>query len=328
MQNINQSLTKLHSITRFLRVSSRYYLQNYNLSLFLRFLKNDPEISSIIKSLQSKYPSLKGDLDIAESGNMKDNLMQIRGNLNNFEELVAFCIYFLDKAVVIKGSTIIDHFLPDITSDPGKGFEKDKERFLNDCIEPIVIYIELQIKHSINAAYILQRYKMLCELYEKDRIRGQQETDITKHHLSKFLFDCGFTYSLSETNVQSGRIDNFAINIGLRDKNELSNLPNVIIAEGKIYENDRSIFNDVFNQVHKRIMELNFGEGYCVIFNKSNKNIVLDGVEITGVNSLFYRAVKDSKIYFLIVNLHDDFYASKKLLEELRIDTSKFIINA
>ncbi len=324
MLETNASLSKLHSIARFLRLSGRFYLQNYNLNLFLKFLKSDPEISSIINSLQAKYPSLKDALDKAEGPNMRNDLINIREKIQSFEEYVAFCIYYIDKAVFIRGAAIIDHFLSDTTSDPGRGFEKDKERFLNDCIEPIIIYIELQIKHSINAAYVLQRYKILCEWYEREALLGQNELEITKKHLSKFLFDNGFTYSLSETNVPSGRIDNFAFSIGFRDSNELSNLPNAIIAEGKIYEANDSIFREVFNQVHKRMMELNFSDGYCVIFNRSSNNILLEGIQ-GNINGIFYKIVKDSRIYFLVINLHPDFYDSKKTLGGLSINIAAFV---
>ena len=164
----------------------------------------------------------------------------------------------------------------------------------------------------------------MCEWYEREKIRDKQETRLTRDHLSKFLFDNGFTYSLSETSVPSGRIDNFAFNIGLKDPKELSKLPDAIIVEGKIYDGDKSVFGDVYNQVHKRVMELNFNEGYCVIFNKSNENIVLENVKLGGINSLYFNSVKDSKIYFLIVNLNEDFYSSKSTLRELKVDADKF----
>lgn len=328
MQNTNQSLSKLKSIGKFLQISGKFYFINYNLKLFFDFINNDAEIGSIIKKLLSKYPSFEEDAQNAlRHPNENVQTYRYKGKIKTFEAWVAFCMFYIKVGAEQSGG---NSFIEKVIGlYDGSGYDKERNEVLqcfNDIVEPILLYVELQIEHTLNSLYILQRYKILCEWYERDLIRDKKETEITKDHLSKFLFDNGFTYSLSETTVPSGRIDNFAISIGIKERKELSNLPNAIIAEGKIYENDASIFDKVYNQVHKRVMELNFDEGYCVVFNRSNQNIILENVLLGGTNSLFYKKVKDSKIYFLIVNLHEDFYSSTKSLSELKVDTNKFTI--
>lgn len=329
MEYSNQSLSKLKSIARFLQISGKFYFINYNLKLFYDFVTKDSEIGTIIQKLLSKYPQYKDDAtSILTHPSKQLSEYRSEGKIHSFEEFVAFCLYYVKTATEqAGGNPVFDKVIP---AYDGSGYDKERKdvaQFFNDIIEPILIYVELQIKQTLNTLYILQRYKILCEWYEREKIRDQNETTITKNHLSKFLFDNGFTYSLSETNVPSGRIDNFAINIGIKELKELSNLPNAIIAEGKIYEKNDSIFNEVYNQVHKRVMELNFNEGYCIVFNKSNKNIILENVMLSGTNSLFYRTIKDSKIYFLIVNLNEDFYSSTISLKELKVDTDKFSVD-
>lgn len=329
MQNTNRSLSKLKSIARFLKISGKSYFINYNLKLFYDFIIKDGEIGAIIQKLLLKYPSFESEAtSVLRKPNSHLNDYRGQGKIDSFEEWVAFCCFYVKAAAEQPGGNpVLNKAIPLYD---GSGYNKEREdvtQFFNDIIEPILIYIELQIEQTQNTLHILQRYKILCEWYGREKIRDQKETDITRDHLSKFLFDNGFTYSLSETSVPSGKIDNFAVNIGLRDPKELSNLPDAIIVEGKIYENNKSIFENVYNQVHKRVMELNFNEGYCVIFNKSNKNIILESVQLGGTNSLYYRTVKDSRIYFLIVNLNEDFYSSTKALGELRIDTDEFIKN-
>ena len=51
----NQSLNKLRTITEFLKLSEKFFLQNYNLKIFVDFLHSDPEISIIIETLLSHY---------------------------------------------------------------------------------------------------------------------------------------------------------------------------------------------------------------------------------------------------------------------------------
>lgn len=329
MQNTNRSLSKLKSIARFLKISGKFYFINYNLKLFYDFVTKDSEIGAIIQKLLLKYPSFESEAtSILRQPNLHLNDYRNQGKIHSFEEWVALCCFYIKAAAEQPGGNPVLYKV--IPSYDGSGYDKERQeitQFFNDIIEPVLIYIELQIEQTQNTLHILQRYKILCEWYEREKIRDRQETAITRDHLSKFLFDNGFTYSLSETSVPSGRIDNFALNIGLKDPKELSNLPDAIIVEGKIYKDNKSIFKGVYNQVHKRVMELNFNEGYCVIFNKSNKNIILENVKLGGTNSLYYRTVKDSRIYFLVVNLNEDFYSSTKTLGELRVDTDEFIKN-
>ena len=326
MQNTNQSLLKLRSIAMFLQISGKYYFVNYNLKLFFDFITKDSEIGSIVQKLLVNYPDFEEAAKTMLT-HPNQNLSDLRSKrkIGTFEEWVAFCVFYVKAgAEQSGGNPFIDKVIGQYD---GHGYSKERDdvqQCFNEIIEPILIYIELQIGQTLNTLYILQRYKILCEWYEREKIRDKQETRLTRDHLSKFLFDNGFTYSLSETSVPSGRIDNFAFNIGLKDPKELSKLPDAIIVEGKIYDGDKSVFGDVYNQVHKRVMELNFNEGYCVIFNKSNENIVLENVKLGGINSLYFNSVKDSKIYFLIVNLNEDFYSSKSTLRELKVDADKF----
>lgn len=324
MHTENQSLVKLRSLGHFLKISGRFYFQNYNLFLFQKFLQDDPEISIIIDNLLSRYPKMRTKFEdiLGDTGLQNFRLNEIRSEIEDFDEYVAFCISYLKKAMELnfRGNGIVDSFIQR-TGDPEDRELSPKEQFYNDCIEPILLYIELQVKHDINALFVLQRYKVLCEWFDRENLNDMKsEIDITKNHLSKFLFNSGFTYSLSETNVASGRIDNFAFSLGLEDKKELSRLPNAIIAEGKIFRGQSSIV-EVLNQVDKRMRDLNFRAGYCVIFNKEQKNIKLEGIS-GNVDEIYFRTIKDSRIYFLIINLHNDFYESTASLPEVKVDIS------
>lgn len=313
MEPENQSISKLRSITHFLQVSGRINLQNYNLPLFIEFLKNDPEISSIINNLLIKYDLVRSIVQKLVASN--NHINTIRDQIKTFEEWVAVCLFYIEEVASgkLRGNPVIEKFITDNSRSPN--WDKDdvaKTQFFNDCIEPIRIYIELQIKHSLNIFYIFQKYKILCEWYERDQIFNEKEKEITQHHLSKFLFEQGFTYSFSETKVPTGYIDNFAISIGVKDRKGLSTLPNAIIAEAKIFDGRIQDIRDVKVQISARIRDLLFKDGYCVIFNKTSDEIRLSGKGIEYTNGFFLFNGDNIRIYFIIINLHNDFYKSKK----------------
>jgi len=100
MQPESQSLKKLHSIARFLKLSGKYYFQNFNLKLFYDFIQNDSEIGAIIQKLLLKYSGLEDEASEVV-GNQASNVRSFRGDrkIDSFEEWVAFCrsIYFKAK---------------------------------------------------------------------------------------------------------------------------------------------------------------------------------------------------------------------------------------
>jgi hypothetical protein len=328
MKNENRSLKKLNSIARFLKLSGKYYFQNYNLKLFYDFILNDSEISAIIKKLLLKYHNYQGEAETVIS-DPNQNIQGYRssGKISSFEGWVAFCLFYVQAATKSGGGNVIlEKFVGLRTT----GDEIDREQkivtqFFNDCIEPILIYIELQIQQTQNTLYILQRYKVLCEWHDREYLLKNDELKITKTHLNRYLFDQGFTYSLSETTVPSGKIDNFAFNIGLKDKHEIANLPDAVLAEGKIYDGRKSDVQEVRNQVHKRMADLGFLEGYCVIFNKTDKQIkfslsskisLVDGY----TQGFYFLKDADKTTFFLVINLDTSFSNSTITNEEVIVE--------
>ena len=305
----NYSLKKLKSIAHFLKVSGRFNFQNFNLDLFMDFLLEDPQISIIINNILVKYPKMES---IAKQAIKKAN---DRPRFDTFERWVAYCIAYIKAADVNQGNKVINNFIIDTGAREDDEGLSPKMQFYNDCVEPVLIYIELQIKHTLNSILILQRYKTLCEWYARDEVLGyKNEPQITKNHLSKFLFDQGFTHSLSETTVPSGRIDNFALNLGIK-KEELSNLPDTIVVEGKIFKDGGGLrpIQEVKNQVEKRIKELNFKEGYCVIYNKSNHYIEIEN-RTDNISGTPFLLIENKRIFFIIINLGELFFQSTKII--------------
>ena len=314
---INSSLTKLKSLARFLKISNVSNFQNWNIELFANFLEQEPELAAIIGNIKSKYKHFEKEIQICFNNNEHINNSNIRGQVSSFEEWVAVCLYYIKIAGRNNGSRVTDCFIAN-THKTSIDVEEKKLQFYNDCIEPILIFIELQIKQSHNAIRILERYKILCEWYERDSILPEKELSLTQNHLSKYLFNQGFTYSLAETNVPDGRIDNLALSLGKTSAAELGNLPDVIVAEGKIFKDKPKVITEVMNQTNKRIEHLNLPEGYCVIFNKSEKNINITDAD-GRLSGIPYIITGTKRIFFIIINLNELFFESTTSIEVLDI---------
>lgn len=307
MQPEDQSLLKLQSITSFLKLSGNFLFQNYNLKIFVKFLEDDVELAIIISHLLSKYP--KYQQRFSQSNRPDQNeLNRMRNEIVSFEESVAFSLAYLKSVVTIYFDQInlaIRDFISPTNDDTVRN-----QWFTKECIEPILIYIELHLQATIQAIYLLKRYKVFCEWYGKeDLLIRRREVDITRKHLAKYLFDSGFTYPLVEVVVPSGRIDN------------LTTMPYGIIVEAKIHRsgNPQSAFQEVFNQAYKRTQDLNVQEAFCIIFNKELIEIIVDNAD-GFIENFSYKGKNNSRIYFLVINLYSNHIPSGQSLQQKRAD--------
>lgn len=323
MTTQNPSIAKLEYLAEFLKNSGKFYFINYNIDLFIREIEKDSLIKSVIDTLLSRHDAQKKaaedyvDKGFIEIGDKRVSLNQYRLDcISSFDEWVAFCYSYAKSIGTNRGIGVITSFSVQL-GDKDETDLNQKVQFYYDCIEPIVIYIKTQINFSLNALHILRRYKVLCEWYDREKLLAPKEPQLTRGHLDKYLFDQGFTYSLSETSVPSGRIDNFALSVG-KQLTELSSLLDAIVAEGKIYDGKKRPIIKVKEQILKRLNDLHFNEGYCVIYNKKNNWLHLQNTQ--NIDGIPYIQVDNKHIYFLIINLHDDFYDSTKKMSSVDID--------
>ncbi|MBI4096964.1 MAG: hypothetical protein HY428_00920 [Candidatus Levybacteria bacterium] len=273
----------------------------------MQFLQEDPDISIVLNNLLSRYQKYD---DRFKQSNRPDQseLNKMRSEITSFDENVAFSFSYLKSIVNIYFSNI--HLAINDFISPTNADELRQQRFIDECIKPIQIYIELQIKSALHAINILKRYKVYCEWYgRKDLLLVKKdEPDITKKHLARFLFDSGYTYPLVEVVVPSGRIDNL-----VGDKYS-------VIVEAKIHRNGnpQTTFEKVFNQAYKRTQDLNLPEAFCIIFNRERADIVVNGSD-GNVDICFYKTKNNSRIYFLVINLYES-EDSEKSLPQKKVD--------
>lgn len=315
-----QSIKKLENIADFLKNSGKKLFQNDALTLFVNYIENEPNLLSIIDILADKNKSHYNEMIKFFKGDCYNYFFDYRkNNIKSFDEYVACCWFYLKYiSLIFHGDPIIDKFIGPIYDKSNNDDEKQKLLFYHECVNPIILYIKLQQDHFVNAISILKRYKILCEWYDREQVANEKELQLTNGHLNKYLFEQGFTYSLTETNTNSGRIDNFAFSINASAE-QLKELPDVIVIEGKIFKGTTKIFSEVFEQVRKRLNDFNLLDGYCVIYNKTNNSInLLDkSEEIAGIP---YLSVDNKKIFFIVINLGADFLNSTKKLKGIDIN--------
>lgn len=293
--------TLLDSMEKLLFSSSAFSYANFNLLIFQEFLTNDVQISLLLNNLTTKYPDIStAGEQLNRSGNIEldgvpRNLAQYRTLVNlSFEQLVCLCYSYLRNIQKNKGTAVLKPFCININGDNDS--EISKKVFHAECISPIITYLKKELTETSIALDVLRRYKVLCEWYESKFIFDSKETDITRSHLSKFLFNEGYTYNLTETNVPSGRIDNIIL-----ESNE------IIVAESKIYNGEeKKVVQSVINQTLKRLENFNIADGYSILINKSDKNLKLDGVE-GSISNIEFIKNQYHRVFIIIINVNPIF---------------------
>ena len=146
-------------------------------------------------------------------------------------------------------------------------------------VEPLINFIHDQIDDGGNILYIIERFKLKAEwfrrkelhcLYEGDTSVGERNLD---QELRAGLFDGGIDYPFSEPSSPSGRADIVA----LLESDE------PLVLEVKVFDPERSRgrshIKRGFQQVTRYAQDYNQSVGYLVIFNCSDKQLVISPEE-------------------------------------------------
>jgi len=188
--------------------------------------------------------------------------------------------------------------------------EERKTEYVETFINPIVEYLHDKIDKSNSILYLLEKYKKRIEWFKRKELLDKYKAatkgyeQILEDDLRLFLFDQGIDYPFSTPKSYSGRADL----IGLIDTEE------PLIAEIKIYDSEKGyrkerIFSGI-SQIIKYANDYNKDCGYLVIFNIDSSEILF---KLNEEQKRFPpRVVINNKtFYFITVNLHYDFTASK-----------------
>jgi len=190
------------------------------------------------------------------------------------------------------------------------GYEERKTEYVETFINPVVEFLHDKIDKSNSILYLLEKYKKRIEWFKRRDLFDKYKTatkgfeQILEDDLRLFLFDQGIDYPFSTPKSFSGRADL----VGLIDTEE------PLIAEIKIYDSEKGyrkerIFSGL-SQIIKYANDYNKDCGYLVIFNIDSTEIVFN---LRGEQKRFPPriSINNKTYYFIVVNLHHDYTASK-----------------
>lgn len=170
--------------------------------------------------------------------------------------------------------------------------------FTRLVVDPFVNFLQDRVDDAGNVLYLVERFKLKAEwfvrdelhtLYQSDTKRGETKLD---RQLRANLFEGGIDYPFSDPSSPSGKADIVA-SLGSEDP---------LVLEVKAFDpdsgKDKHNLRQGFYQVLRYASDYNESLGYLVIFNCSNKQLV---VELGEASEAEYppRIIQGGKTFFV-----------------------------
>lgn len=299
-----KKIERIRSLVKRLKSGSLEYFQRTGLNELNNKLLASHDLLSPLSGILPTIPDkLKSSIEIEKKRGSGPEDAWLLGALNSMEsdaEQAALRWYALQetqKTNLGNGSSLftINSWSYSISSEGNTRTNWERvQEFFSSCIEPLIDYIEESLDGEIQLLTAFERYKVLCEWYDRKSLSEMKELEMTQEHLTKFLFHEGFTYNLTEVHSPSGRSDNMIPS------------SDAMIAEAKIFKNEKSI-KDVCSQIEKRMEDFNLPIGYCVIYCQDENIGVPKFLDADGNEGPFviYRTANGKRIAIMTVRLFD-----------------------
>ena len=184
--------------------------------------------------------------------------------------------------------------------------------FTEAVVDPFVNFLHDQIDDGGNILYLLERFKLKAEwfrrkelyrLYQGDTSVGESSLD---QELRASLFEGGVDYPFSQPSSPSGKADIVAL-LGSDDP---------LVLEVKVFDPDRSRgksnLRQGLHQVLRYANDYNQSLGYLVMFNCSDRQLVISSEEASGAE-FPPRITYGGKTFFAIpIDIHPDIASASK----------------
>lgn len=282
-------LERLKALVDTCRNGSRMSFQNSGIVMIADLLETDPDFRACLNLLPPVQPELLSDLRGAIPSHDREGIMNtLKAKVSTYTEQISLCRAYIKEASTWKNNLVVN-----ACSFQHETFTAEKDRVMcaiASCIDPLIGFIEYEFAKHQNLFRAFERYKVLCEWYDRDELSSFREVELTQHHLSKFLFNEGFTYVLSETNVPSGRMDNY-----IQDE--------AVVAEAKFFDGTSDSIKRVLNQAEKRLQDLNLSTGYCVIYCRDKKVPVFTDASGNDGHFVFFDIPNGKRLFFITIRL-------------------------
>lgn len=297
-----KKVERLRKLVQRLKLCSPEDFMRVGLRELVDKLSADPLLLSSLSGILPTIPAkLKGNIEVERrrAGGIEDAwLLGVVGQMQKISERAALRLYALREMLSPTTGTpscfTIRSWSSELSPEGEHKTQKDRiAQFFSSCVDPLLDYIEESVDGEGQLFIAFERYKVLCEWYDKEALRKSEETEMTREHLTKFLFDEGYTYNLTEVVSPSGRIDNLVPS-------------DAVIAEAKIFDGQASV-KKVCNQIEKRLQDFNLPTGYCVVYCKDKQKGVPNFLDADGSEGPFVilRSENGKRIAIMVVRLFD-----------------------
>ena len=274
------------------------------LRYLLQFLDDNPYIRSLLSAIDANT-SVDFEQWAAEQSNMREVQFPQReeGRAKVCYGILKRCASdengheWLRWGSAVSSETKSDLMLRDLTE---------------AVVDPLVNFLHDQIDDAGNVLYLIERFKLKSEwfrrkdlylLYQRDTSVGEASLD---QELRASLFEGGIDYPFSQPSSPSGKADIVAL-LGSDDP---------LVLEVKVFDPDRgkgkSHLRQGFHQVLRYGNDYNQSVGYLVIFNCSDRQLVISSEEASGAE-FPPRIEYGGKTFFVVsIDIHPDTDSASK----------------
>ena len=194
-------------------------------------------------------------------------------------------------------------------------FDAKFRDFTEAVVDPFVNFLHDQIDDGGNILYLLERFKLKAEWFRREELYGlyQGDTSVGESSLDQelraSLFEGGVDYPFSQPSSPSWKADIVAL-LGSDDP---------LVLEVKVFDPDRSRGKSNLRQGLHQVLryaryanDYNQSLGYLVIFNCSDRQLVISSEEASGAE-FPPRITYGGKTFFAIpIDIHPDIASASK----------------
>ena len=292
-----------------------YQTYDAELRYLLEFLDNNPLTRSLLTEVKES-PSVDFEHWVSQHSNYR---------VVNFPESelgrAKVCYGILKQCADGQDGQPWDHWLYLFTK--AKDYDSKLREYTEAIVDPLVNFLHDQIDDGGNVLYLIERFKLKAEwfrreelynLYENNTSVGERTLD---RELRAGLFEGGVDYPFSQPSSPSGEADIVAL-LGSDDP---------LVLEVKVFDPERSKgksnLRQGFHQVVSYANDYNESVGYLVIFNCSDRKLVISSNEVSKPE-VPPRITYGGKTFFIeSIDIHPDTVSASKEKPASRITVSQ-----
>ena len=288
---------------------NRLYRNGYRtypteLLYLLQFLDSNPYTRSLLVALDASS-SVDVEQWVTEHSGWEDYVFpeSEEGRAKVCHGIVKECTYSENPGVWLT-------WLQKFSSE--KRYDDMLRDFTESVVDPLVNFLHDQIDDAGNVLYLIERFKLRAEWFRREELYDlyQDRTSVGETRLDRELreglFEGGVDYPFSQPLSPSGKADVVAL-LGSDDP---------LVLEVKVFDpelgKDRRHLRQGFHQVLRYADDYNQSLGYLVVFNCSNKQLVISPDESSEAEFPPRINYAGKTIFAISIDVHPDTISASK----------------